>query len=212
MPAKPITIKSRKLLLAEGADACNFLIWAYQAWGAADMQVLDFGGVQNQDLPLYLRQLQMLSGFEEVETLVVARDAERNANGAVTSMIAQLTNAGLPAPTAPFTFTDTPLRVAYMIFPGYSASDPTQLENGTLEDLCLRTIAGDPVMPCVENFLQSVQATGEPMPRPHKSSLYTYLAGKQALTGLKLGEAARVGAWPWDHPAFAPYRDTVRAM
>ncbi len=218
MRSKPIVIKERKLLLAEGADACNFLIWAYQAWGADGIQVLDFGGVQNQDLPLYLRQLQMLSGFEDVETLVVARDAERNAGAAVTSMIAQLTNAGLPAPLAPFTFTDTPLRVAYMIFPGYAATpdkanpDRIKLENGTLEDLCLKTIADDPIMPCVSNFLQSVQAVGEPMPRPHKSTLYTYLAGKQTLTGLKLGEAARVGAWPWDHPAFAPYRDTVRAM
>ena len=213
MRDKPITIKARKLLLAEGADACNFLIWAYQAWGAADIQVLDFGGVQNQDLPLYLRQLQMLAGFDDVETLVVARDAERSAGGAVTSMIAQLTNAGLPAPLAPFTFTETALRVAYMIFPGYAAAPSnTKLENGTLEDLCLKTIAEDPIMPCVGNFLQSVQAAGEPMPRPHKSSLYTYLAGKQTLTGLKLGEAARVGAWPWDHPAFAPYRATIRAM
>lgn len=213
MPPKPITIKARKLLLAEGADACNFLIWAYQAWGASDIQVLDFGGVQNQDLPLYLRQLQMLSGFDDVQTLVIARDAERHAGGAVTSLIAQLTNAGLPAPLTPFTFTATPLRVAYMLFPGYAASGSDgPLENGTLEDLCLKTIAGDPVMPCVEGFLQSVQATGEPMPRPHKSSLYSYLAGKQALTGLKLGEAARVGAWPWDHPAFEPYRNTVRAM
>jgi len=212
MRDKPIVIRSRKLLLAEGADACNFLIWAYQAWGAADIQVLDFGGVQNQDLPLYLRQLQMLSGFDDVETLVVARDAERNASGAVTSMIAQLTNANLPAPLSPFTFTQTPLRVAYMIFPGYSAQDSTLLENGTLEDLCLKTIADDAIMPCVDGFLKGVQAAGEPMPRPHKSSLYTYIAGKQTLTGLKLGEAARVGAWPWDHPAFAPYRDTVRAM
>lgn len=217
MPPKPITIKARRLLLAEGADACNFLIWAYQAWGASDIQVLDFGGVQNQDLPLYLRQLQMLAGFDEVRTLVIARDAERHAGGAVTSLIAQLTNAGLPAPPTPFTFTETPLRVAYMLFPGYAASGSSkdqkdQLENGTLEDLCLKTIAGDRVMPCVERFLQEVQATGEPMPRPHKSSLYTFLAGKHALTGLKLGEAARVGAWPWDHPAFDPYRDTVRAM
>jgi hypothetical protein len=213
MLPKPIVIKAHKLLLAEGADACNFLIWAYQAWGAADIQVLDFGGVQNRDLPLYLRQLQMLSGFDDVKTLVVARDAERNANGAVTSMIAQLTNTGLPAPMSPFTFTTTPLRVAYMIFPGYAAAGSNGvLENGTLEDLCLKTIADDPVMPCVGSFLRDVQATGEPMPRPHKSSLYTYLAGKQTLTGLKLGEAARVGAWPWDHPAFAPYRDTVRAM
>lgn len=212
MPVKPITLKTRKLLLAEGADACNFLIWAYQAWGATDIQVLDFGGVQNQDLPLYLRQLQMLSGFDEVQTLVVARDAERHADGAVQSMIAQLTNAGLPAPPAPFTFTDTPLRIAYMIFPGYAPDGSGRLENGTLEDLCLRTIAGDPVMPCVEDFLQNVQATGEPMPRPHKSSLYSYLAGKQTLTGLKLGEAARVGAWPWDHSAFEPYRNVVREM
>ena len=212
MRTRPIVVKERKLLLAEGADACNFLIWAYQAWGAADMQVLDFGGVQNQDLPLYLRQLQMLTGFDEVDTLVIARDAERNASGAVTSLISQLTNVGLPAPLTPFTFTETPLRVAYMIFPGYAASGSGLLENGTLEDLCLKTIADDPVMPCVENFLRAVQATGEPMPRPHKSSLYTYLAGKQALTGLKLGEAARVGAWPWDHPAFELYRNTVRAM
>jgi hypothetical protein len=174
--------------------------------------VLDFGGVQNQDLPLYLRQLQMLSGFDDVETLVIARDAERNAGGAVTSLISQLTNVGLPAPAAPFTFTETPLRVATMIFPGYATEDSGRLENGTLEDLCLKTIASDPIMPCVESFLRGVQATGEPMPRPHKSSLYTYLAGKQALTGLKLGEAARVGAWDWNHPAFTPYRTTVRAM
>lgn len=153
-----------------------------------------------------------LQHLSRITLLVVARDAERNTGAAVTSLISQLSNAGLPAPHAPFTFTETPLHVACMLFPGYTASDNSLLENGTLEDLCLKTIADDPVMPCVESFLQSVRATGEPMPRPHKSSLYTYLAGKQALTGLKLGEAARVGAWPWDHPAFVPYRTIVRAM
>ena len=52
-PRKTTTIEKGKIILVEGADAYFFFIWAYQAFDVHDIQVIDFGGIN--DLGQYCR-------------------------------------------------------------------------------------------------------------------------------------------------------------
>jgi|SRR5581483_3181189 len=211
MPPKPIQIVRTKLLLVEGEDAYRFWIPAYEAFGA-DIQVLNFGGVS--DLTAFLRQLKLLDRYDEVETLVIARDAEQDPNAAISSIKNSLDQAALPVPAAPFAFEGAAPRTAYMLHCGHltDADGNFQLQPGTLEDLCLSIVAHDAILSCVDDYIACVTAKGETITWLHKAKLYSYLSGKSKFVGMKLGEAARAGAWDWTHQAFEPYMRIITSM
>ncbi len=208
----PKKIKENKLLLTEGADAFYFCIWAYQAFGAAGIQVLDFGGID--DLSLYLRLLSQLPNFEKVSTLVIIRDAEDNPSGAIKSIKSSLKKIGLPVPAEPFSFKGDRPRLAYMIFPGFvkNARGKTSFKPGTLEDLCLAIVQKDRVMECVEEYTQCLEDKGFLIKHLHKLKLHAYLSGKHEFAGLKIGEAAKAGAWDWEHEKLEPFKKIIQNM
>lgn len=210
--APPREIKEKKLLLAEGADALHFSIWMCQAFQAGGIQVLDFGG--NTDLTTYLKLLQELPNYEQVETIVIARDAEKSPSSAVESIKASLKKAGLPVPARSFEFKGAPRRIAYMIFTGGvdDRNGKIVLSPGTLEDLCLETINDDVVFQCVDQYMQCLQSIGQQVRHPHKSRLHAYLAGKDDFAGLKIGEAAKAGVWDWKYSGFEPYKRVIMSM
>jgi sugar phosphate isomerase/epimerase len=78
---KQITIEKAKLFLVEGKDAYYFFIWACRAFNINDIQVVDFGGID--DFSSFLETLKGISGYEGVSTILIARDAENNAEGAL---------------------------------------------------------------------------------------------------------------------------------
>jgi len=211
MPTKPIEIKQTRLILAEGADAYYFMIWAYQAYGRTDIQVLDFGGID--DLRRFLSTLRLTDNFESVETILIARDAETDPRAAIASVRDTLLQAGLARPETPFSFTDTIPKVGFVLFPGFEDREGTRTYlNGTLEDLCLSTVASDPLMPCVDTYLDCASNAGEDMRHRHKSRLHTYLSGKHGHAGKRLSEAARHGAFDWEHPRLLPFKQAIIEM
>ena len=125
---------------------------------------------------------------------------------------------GLPKPTEPFTFAsgaEEQPRTAIMIFPGFASpgSDRRDLTNGALEDLCLRTLPDpDPVLSCVDEYLECVRAIPGETPDATKSRLHAYLSGKAGFAGLKLGEAAKAKAWDLEHPALSPFKSIIQQM
>jgi len=204
----PTEIKERKIILAEGADAYYFSIWAYQAFGVVGIQVLDFGGIDNL-LP-YLSTLKELSGFKQVESMVIARDAEQNADAAVKRIKTSLKKTGLPVPDKAFEFSNTSPRVAYIIFPGFLKKG--SLADGSLEDLCLEIVKDVSIMNCVDQFIDCLASQSKKPKYPHKTKLHAYLAGKDDFVGLKVGEAAKAGAWDWNHRKMAPFRTIIMHM
>lgn len=206
----PIIINKKKLLLVEGMDAKMFAQWACQAFGVTDVQVLDFGGIK--DLRLFLKQLILLPNYENVETVVVVRDAEKNPAGAIQSVKDALKHVGLPVPASPFNIASGSPRTAFIILPGVpDDSNNSHLASGTLEDLCLEIVKDDPIFECIEQYVQCLLAKGQVV-RPHKTKLHTYLAGKNDFVGLKIGEAAKAGAWDWNHSKLSPFRQLVLKM
>jgi hypothetical protein len=208
----PKSIKTPKVIAAEGADAMWFFVWAYQAFGAEDIQVLDFGGIT--DLKTYLATLRETPGFEQMKSLVVARDAETDAAAALSSVRDSLKDAGFPVPRQPFSFSEGRPRTAVLLFPGFvkSGVSKRKLVDGTLEDLCLSTVADDPLMTCVSELVQCARNVGEAVKYERKVRLHGYLAAKGELAGLKLGEATKAGAWDLEHPAMEPFKKVILSM
>ena len=211
MASKKIELKCSKLLLTEGADAYFFLIWACVNFGIEDVQVLDYGGIN--ELTKYLGQLKLAPCFDDlVKTIVVIRDAERNAGGAVSSIKTSLRATGLPAPNKPFEFCEkVDLRTAFAIFPG-NVDESGAFTDGTLEDLCLAMIGNEPLLECVSAFLECAATINEPLTHSHKSIIHAYFSAKNKFVGMKIGEAAKSGALNWDHKLFEPFKQLIQSM
>lgn len=204
-----IELKSRKLIVAEGADAYFFCIWAYQGFGASGIQVLNSGGIS--ELSNYLKTLKLTQGFDDVDGLLVVRDAELDALSAVASVRHSLNAAGLPVPDRVFEYADGYPRTAFALFPGVNplSSTGTTLADGTLEDLCLLSVENDPIMRCVDAYIECIRSVGESITHEHKVRLHAYLSGKSRYTGMKIGLAAEAGAWNWSHECFADLRRVI---
>jgi hypothetical protein len=210
-PRKPTKIEKGKVILVEGADAYFFFMWAYQAFDVRDIQVIDFGGIN--DLGQYLKTFKELPGYEKASTILIGRDAEINPGGAVESIKTALKKNGFVVPERPFTFAEGKPCVAYMLFPGFeSGSEGSSLLPGTLEDLCLSTTEGDLVHECVDLYVNCLKSKGITITKLHKTRLHAYLSGKQDFAGLKVGEAAKAGAWNWNHTNLNPFRTIIKAM
>lgn len=203
-----------KLLLAEGVDVHRFLIYACEVYQKSDVQVINFGGIN--ELRLFLKNLSNMENFSKVKTLVVACDAEINVTSTIDRVKSALNQKDieLPVPTEPFQFQQgDSSKTAFMLFPGPDESN--QCQNGTIEDLCLATVSDDPLLNCVNTFLKCAeqnQKDGDILKHPWKSKLYSYLAGKDDHAGKRLSQAARDKVWDWDHDAMLPFRKVVMEM
>ena len=206
----PSAIERSKVIVAEGKDACLFLLWSFDAWGIDDIQLINFFG--NHQLRKLLPSLKgPLPGSGSIQSLVVARDAEDNAAAAVDSATDALKAVGFDSPPGPFCLTEGRPRTAVIVFPGFQR-DGTTLAPGTLEDLCLATVVSDPLMECVEEYIDCARQNGEPLRHERKTRLHAFLAAKADYAGLKLGEATKAGAWNLEHAALRPFKRIIRAI
>jgi len=214
--ATPRQIEKQKLILAEGMDVHGFLFHASRAFDRDDIQVFNFKG--KDELRPFLEALSNMENFTNVNTIVIARDAETNAQSTVQSIRSALQNAenlDLPIPTEPFQFSSSNgIKTAFILFPGLDKNGKSRA--GTIEDLCLETVADDPVLKkCVENFIKCSsqnQLDNDVLRHPWKSRLHAYLAGKDDHAGIKLGVAAKDRVWNWDHPAMIPFKEVIQKM
>ena len=171
-----------------------------------DVQIQDFGGTT--EFRPFLKALLRVPGFRStVSALGIVRDAEANAAGAGASVRDALRLAGLPAPAQPLervSLAGQP-RISYMILPdGVSA--------GNLETVCLRSVAGDPALECVDRYFECLASTTVATPRnAAKARVQAFLASR-AEPGKLLGQAAHAGYWPWASPALQPQIDFIRLI
>ena len=111
------------LVLCEGQDAWGFLVQYLNSEALSEypklsrlVQVEDFGG--NEQLNTKLKLWSKAPGFQQLKTLVVIRDAEKNANGAVQSVKSAFQQSGLPVPSAPGEIhTGGSLATGFLLFP-----------------------------------------------------------------------------------------------
>lgn len=190
------TAKHPCLLLCEGVDEKNFLIWYInnhlrkESAVYDNIQIYDFGG--NEELPRKLALLPAVAGFDGIRGLGIVRDAEGDAVGAEESIKNCLIQRNIDA--------------AYYLLPGKDKSGKWQ--NGTLEDLCVNILKESfdtdelprkEIVCFADEFLAKVErARSCKFARKHKNLLHTVFSGTDKLVTAKIGEAARMGAFDWE--------------
>ena len=206
MPVERIQIKQPCLLVVEGKEEGLFFEAFNRHLGLQKIQVLPIGGKER--LSETLKALVNSPGFSgKVVSLGIIRDADTDPQAAFQSVCNALCAAGLPIPTRPLLSTpsDERPKVGVMIL-------PAENESGMLEDLCLRAVAETPAMRCVTRYFECLRQQGLAEPRNlSKAKTQVFLASRSE-AGLRLGEAAQKGFWPWDAPAFDPLKSFLQQI
>jgi hypothetical protein len=193
-----VKIEKPNVLVVEGREEELFFGALIKHLELQNIQIMPIGG--KGKLRGNLKALAQSPGFSEVIFLGVVRDADANPDTAFQSVRDALQAAGLPTPECPLLPVGEKPRVAVLILPEVDAP-------GMLEDLCLRAIAQDPAVLCVEQYFKCLQQEGLSLPdNMSKAKVQVFLASRRK-AGLRLGEAAQAGYWPWNENAFEQVRD-----
>jgi hypothetical protein len=199
-------IRFGNVLVVEGRDMFGFFLALLREMGL-DNQIEVRNGGGTPGLYDYLGDLTAISGFSAVTSLGVVCDCESDPNGAFNDLCNGLRRAGLSVPSAVLTPTATPPspRITIHLLPDIGSP-------GMLETLLWRALATDPLVPCVEEYLDCIRKqTAQPLKYEDKSRVYTYIAGRDK-PWLLLGQAARAGYFPWPSSAFDQIKAFVQGL
>lgn len=217
MPIQNNRIVKPYIILCEGKDAMLFLIrfleskdLGYDARFANGIQVLDFGG--NENLPAFLKSFKNMEGFDKISSLLIVRDAERDAKKAQTDIKGALKNACLSVPESCNIWVNDEtedMRISYTLFPNCSGS----AKNGTLEDLCWSILSEENIVIIKEQITQFIDQLKlkqlRDFPRQFKSRLHTYFSVTDEYVSMKIGEAAAANAFDWSSNCLQPLKQLI---
>ena len=205
-PSARYRIEQPKLVFVEGNDDYRIFGALLRQMNLSDVQLQSLGGIDN--LRSSLQALKGVGGFQELRSLAVVVDADTNRDARSDLVRGALSNAGLPVPSQPLQLaSDGPLSVAYTIV-------PEEGQGTMMEDVCLSSVAGDPVMQCVNEYLQYLDGNSVSLRDgswASKARAHAFLASRDR-PGLRLGEAADSSVWPLDHGAFDPFRNLLTML
>ncbi len=197
------------LVLCEGVDAKFFLIWLldyYIKHGITDfehIQVEDFGGITQ--LTDSIGVWKNISGFRQnVKALCIIRDAETDFLNSCQSIRGSLTKNQFVVPKHAWTVKEVNgFKLAYIVFPGTKDSEGNY-NSGTLEDLCLESLADvdkNIKLESIDEFInKSKKDFNLQFPRLHKTRLHEFLVMHDKYVDCKIGEAAKAGAFDFENP------------
>lgn len=217
MADKKQKIEHPNIIFCEGLDAKLFLIWYLNSEALSDnptfansVQVIDFGGITQ--LATRLELLRVSPEYEMVKSLLIIRDAETNAQGAVSSVQSALRKTGFSVPDGPGVVKEGMPKIGFLLFPTCDNLPTT----GALEDLCYSILSEDPespVFPEITSFIQQMEEKGiRTYPRKFKTLIHTYFSVTDDYVSLKIGEAAKAGAFNWEHPKLKPLRNFMTEL
>ena len=190
---------ARKVVIVEGADELRIFQSLSEHLGLNDIQFIPAGSVER----IRSRISAVLDTQEPMgilQSLGVVRDADENAENAFRSVCDSLSANGLPVPGNALEIAagvgDNPNTIALILPHGQPA--------GALEDVCLASVANDPMMPCIEDFMSCVERIDD-NPRSSgnnaKTRLQAYLATRRRPRRM-MGETG----WNFHAQAFEPMR------
>jgi hypothetical protein len=182
----PTPIEQASMLIGEGVEEVLFFEAFLGNLGIAAVQVEQYKG--KDGLGPYLKALRNRSGFAGLGRLGIVRDADEDPSAAAASVDGAVAAAAFPAQ----------LTVRKLIVPGGNA-------RGALENLCLLSLAGDPVEACIESYLKCASAAHTSTTDRAKARTHAWLAAQNP-PDLRLGHAARKGMLNWASPAFGEVR------
>ena len=188
-----VKVEQPNVLVVEGKEEELFFGALIKHLGLQGIQIMPIGG--KEQLRRNLKALVLSPGFSEITSLGIVRDANADPVAAFQSVRDALRAVGLPAPEHPLVPVGDSPQVAVMILPEQGVA-------GMLEDLCLRSVMQDPAMYCVEQYFECLRRKRLSLPSNiSKAKVQVFLASRHR-AGLRLGEAAEAGYWPWDAETF----------
>ncbi len=192
-----------KLLIGEGKEEELFFTAFLTHLNISDVQVEQYGG--KQALPSYLKTLPLRPGYLQIVSLGITRDADNFAQSAFQSICTSLSRASLPVSREPGEIAGSSPQVSILILPDNQNS-------GMLEDLCLAAIETDPVLQCVDEYLECVSKTIRRKPNNMaKARVHAWLSS-QIEPDKRLGEAAKANYWPWNSTRFDCLKQFLQAL
>jgi len=215
-PGSKGPISLPKLLVVEGADQWYFLKAALQHFHIPPyIELHNYGGVT--DLGPFLETLPAITGFEQVTSLGVIRDAEVGGAPDAFLAICRAIEAAreypdsnpwrrrLTVPSRPLERTGDELKVSTFILPDCVGP-------GSIETLCLDSVRGNPAMQCVDDYVRCLEGRHIRLhANRDKTRLHAFLSSC-AVPDFKLGEAAHAGFFPWESATFRLLREFLTTL
>ncbi len=199
----PQQISRSVQLLVEGNDQRNFFEALVKDMYRDDIQVQNFGGVN--DLRTFLSLWSRLLDSSKIRSVGIVRDAEISAQAAFQSVQGALKNAGLDVPDRPRQLTNSSPNISVLILPDDNNS-------GMLETLLCRTFTDTQMNSCINEFFECIQtATTSKLHRPDKARAHAYIV-TQRDPHISVGVAALRGYWTLDHPALSSVRQFLQTL
>lgn len=201
--SEAVPIGKPVLLMVEGKDEELFFDALAGELELKNIQIVNYQGKTN--LRRNLKAVTLSSGFADVASLGIMRDADADPDAAVQSIRDALRAADLPSPELPLESEGHDPKVAFMVLPDKDTA-------GALEDLCLRAVEDDPATDCVREYFECIRQRGIASPsHPSKAKVQAFLASRPE-PGKRLGEAAQAGYWPWGNVAFQQVTDFLSQL
>ena len=201
-----VEIKKDKLLLVEGNDDQNFFQKLMQEITLDNIQIIPMEGKENFRTPNF-KSVINTSGFREVKSLGIIRDADDNADNAFRGICTALKECGLPEPTQPGVITNTSLKVGILII-------PPSAEKGEIEDLCLSSLKEYSEMGCIDDYFRCLkqELPSDKFPKKlSKAKIQAFLASREESVP-HLGIAAQRSYFPLGHDAFEGIKKFLRLL
>jgi len=201
MPLLPF--KCTKLLAVEGEDEVNFFKKLLEHTGLADdVEIRKAGG--KDSFKNLLPAFKITSGFKNIESIIIVRDADDNARAAFQSVKNVLEKNQFIAPDISACFTDGKPKIGIFILPDNNSP-------GMLEDLCLSTVKTHDGMTCVERFIKCTGELKDKPANPSKAMVQAFLATKTKIAQ-SLGVAAQKGYWDLESIHLKPLIEFIKQM
>jgi hypothetical protein len=181
MPPRLRPIERPNLLLVEGEEEERFWSALLRVRARSDIQVQAVGG--KFSLTTNLPTLARIRGFAQVRRLCVAQDADDDAGAAFDRICSALGMAGLVVPRRSWAVAEGQPDIVALVL-------PDGINPGDLESLVWESVAGEPVVSCIEPFMTCLANAGIPVPRQQsKARVHAYLATLDP-PDRRLGDAA----------------------
>ena len=184
-----VIIQQKKILAVEGDDEINFFEALFRYLGITNVEIYQVGGKDQfkNKLPALVRTTGFLVN---VEIFAVIRDANGDAKAAFNSIKDMLKKQNLNPPDRVNKFSESVLKIGVFIMPGRS-------EEGMLEDLCLSTVKDNPIMQCVDDYINCINKLGEYPKNLAKTKTQSFLAAMPKIAK-SVGLGAQMGYWNFD--------------
>lgn len=195
-------ILGKKLLIVEGTHEVKFFNKFIDFMGLTGIQIENVGG--NDFVPV-LEGLKGLSGFSELQTLAILRDADVSYDAMFSSVQNTLKKFSYPVPNHPntlATLAGQPNTIIYIF--------PDNKSEGSLENLLWSSVYNDPSAKCVVNYFDCLnnlnEKYGQKHPHLYKAHVQVFLAREEE-GDIHMGIASEKNIWDFNNQTFDPIKE-----